>query len=190
VTGRRTEFFGGVPATEGRHPLPGISAANCTQQLGLPGPWSDRLSHFRMEYTPSNGDELQTEYLVPRECAVAAIEVMRELAPQISPLLLVSEIRTIAGDDLWLSPNYGRDGIGLHFTWKPNQEAVEKLLPEIESRLAPFAARPHWGKLFESGVQQLVPLYPRFTDFHDLSRQWDPAGKFQNAFLARTVFPA
>ena len=184
----RDSFFGGSPATEPRHPLPGISGLDCTEQLGVWGPWHDRLAHFRLAFTPSNGAELQSEYLVPREHAVAAIEAMRGLSSSITPLLLVSEVRTIAADDLWLSANYGRDGIGLHFTWKPEQEAVEKVLVLIESALAPFRARPHWGKLFELGAGDLAPLYPRMADFRALAERMDPQHTFRNAFLERTVF--
>lgn len=182
------EYYGGVPANRACHPVPGVAADHCTQQLGVPGPWSDRLAHFRLAFTPSNGEELQTEYLVGRDNAVDAIEAMRALAPRITPLLLVSEVRTMAADDLWLSNNYGRAGLGLHFTWKPRQPEVEVLLPELEAALAPFAARPHWGKLFRADAAQLAPLYPRFGDFRALAHRLDPEGIFRNAFLDRTVF--
>ncbi|MFJ2146251.1 MULTISPECIES: FAD-binding protein [Micrococcales] len=182
--------FGGFPATAAMHPLPGADGSICSQQLGATGPWSDRLAHFRMDFTPSAGDELQTEYLVPREHAAEAIQAVRGLSPAITPLLLVSEVRTIAADELWLSGNYGRDGIALHFTWKPQQEAVEALLPRIEEALAPFAARPHWGKLFAATSTQLAGLYPKFNDFIALAQRLDPSGKFRNDFLDRTVFGA
>ena len=182
------EFFAGTPATQARHPLPGVSGSNCTQQLGVPGPWSDRLAHFRMEFTPSKGDELQSEYLIPREHALEAIRTMRSLSDIVTPLLLVGEIRTIAADQLWLSPNYGRDGIGLHFTWRQDEPAVRAILPLLEAELAPFGARPHWGKLFHGDAASLAPLYPRFADFAALAGRLDPAGKFRNAFLDRTVF--
>ncbi len=184
------EFYGGRAADRALHPVPGVAADHCTQQLGEPGPWSDRLAHFRLAFTPSNGEELQTEYLVGREHAVDAIQQMRALAPRISPLLQVSEVRSMAADDLWLSNNYQRDGIGLHFTWKPRQAEVEALLPELEAALAPFDARPHWGKLFAADAAQLAPLYPRFDDFRTLARAMDPEGKFRNGFLDRTVFGA
>ncbi|MET1086130.1 MAG: FAD-binding protein [Arthrobacter sp.] len=183
-----TGFFSGTPARDARHPLPGVSGSNCTQQLGLPGPWSDRLAHFRMEFTPSKGDELQSEYLIPREHAVEAIRTMRSLSDIVTPLLLVGEIRTIAADQLWLSPNYGRDGIGLHFTWRQDEAAVKAILPRLEAELAPFGARPHWGKLFHGDAASIAPLYPRFADFTALAGQLDPDGKFRNAFLDRTVF--
>ncbi len=181
-------FFGGVPATEARHPLPGVSGSNCTQQLGVPGPWSERLAHFRMEFTPSQGDELQSEYFIPREHAVEALRTMRRLSDVVTPLLLIGEIRTMAADSLWLSPNYGRDSIGLHFTWRQDQPAVEAVLPLIEAELAPFAVRPHWGKLFDAGAAAVAPLYPRFGDFVALAQKLDPSGKFRNGFLDRTVF--
>jgi xylitol oxidase len=186
----RTEFFGGTPATTARHPLPGIAGSTCTEQLGVWGPWHDRLAHFRLAFQPSNGAELQSEYLLPREHAAAAIQAMRDLSSVITPLLLVSEVRTIAADDLWLSANYGRAGIALHFTWKPEQEAVEKVLVLIEAALAPFAARPHWGKLFQLGAAELAPLYPKFTEFRQLAERMDPQHTFRNDFLERTVFSA
>ncbi|MDV2979202.1 UNVERIFIED_CONTAM: FAD-binding protein [Actinomycetes bacterium ARC8] len=182
--------FGGFPATAALHPLPGADGGICSIQLGQAGAWSDRLAHFRMDFTPSAGDELQSEYLVPREHAVEAIQAVRSLSAAITPLLLVSEVRTIAADELWLSGNYGRDGIALHFTWKPQQEAVEALLPRIEEALAPFAARPHWGKLFAASSTQLSGLYPKFNDFIALAQRLDPAGKFRNEFLQRNVFGA
>jgi xylitol oxidase len=184
----RASFFGGTPAADARHPIPGVSGSTCTQQLGAPGPWSDRLAHFRMEFTPSKGDELQSEYLVPRKHAVDAIRAMRRLSHLVTPLLLVSEIRTMAGDNLWLSPNYGTDSIGLHLTWRQDQDAVESVLPVIEAELAPFGARPHWGKLFDGGASRVAPLYPRFADFKVLAGRLDPEGKFRNDFLDTKVF--
>lgn len=188
LPGALPEFFSGAPATQARHPLPGVSGSNCTQQLGVPGAWSDRLAHFRMEFTPSKGDELQSEYLIPREHAVEALRVMRGLSEMVTPLLLIGEVRTIAADQLWLSPNYGRDGIGLHFTWRQDEPAVKAILPLLEAKLARFGPRPHWGKLFHGDAASLAPLYPRFADFTALAGRLDPAGKFRNAFLDRTVF--
>jgi len=152
------------------------------------GPSHDRLAHFRLAFTPSNGAELQSEYLLPREHAVAAIKAMRGLSSVITPLLLVSEVRTVAADELWLSANYGRDGIALHFTWKPEQQAVEQVLLLVEAALAPFQARPHWGKLFQLGAAELAPLYPKFSEFRDLAERMDPQHTFRNDFLERTVF--
>ena len=183
-------YFGGTAAAADVHPLPGMSAENCTPQRGVPGGWSDRLSHFRMGFTPSRGEELQSEYLLPRQHAPAAIEAMRALQDRISPLLIVAEIRTMAADDLWLSANYGRDGIGLHFTWKPLQDQVEAVLPLMEEALAPFSARPHWGKLYTTDAAALEGLYPRMEDFRRLARTMDPEGKFSNAYLQDQIFGA
>lgn len=180
----RTDFYG-APAADGpRHPVrsAGMSAANCTPQLGVPGPWYERIPHFRLGFTPSAGDELQTEYLVPRRDAVDAIRVVREIAHLVRPLLFVSEIRTVAGDDLWLSPAYGGDRVALHFTWQPRQPEVQAVLPVLEQRLARFDARPHWGKLFDR-----APRYPRQTDFRALAARLDPNGKFASPFVRRHV---
>ncbi|MGW4489994.1 FAD-binding protein [Amycolatopsis sp. NPDC004368] len=180
-------LFGALPADGPRHPAhaAGVPAGNTTGQLGAPGPWYDRLPHFRLGFTPSVGAELQTEYFVPRASAPAAFEALRGLGHRIAPLLLVSEIRTIAADDLWLSPSSGRDSVALHFTWLPRQPEVEALLPTIESALAPFAPRPHWGKLFHGEALDLA--YPHLADFRALAGRLDPTGKFHNPFLQRHV---
>lgn len=166
-----------------RHPVPGMPAGNTTAQDGAEGPWHERLPHFRAGFTPSAGDELQSEYLLPRGDAAAALSALDDLAEPIAGLLLVSEIRTIAADDLWLSPAYGRDSVGIHFTWRKDQAAVTALLPGIEDRLAPFRPRPHWGKLFTLPPVKVRAAYPRLPDFARLASSYDPAGKFRNDFL-------
>ena len=193
VPAPRTDLFGARPATGPLHPLPGIDPVSCTPQLGVPGPWHERLPHFRLEFTPSAGDELQSEYLVPRAHAVEAIGALRALGPVVAPLLQVAEIRTVAADDLWLSTASGGDRVGLHFTWLPRQPEVEAVLPRIEAALAPFGARPHWGKLFASlGAPGSDPraLYPRLDDFRALAARLDPEGTFRNAFVDRHVLGA
>lgn len=185
----RTDLFGALPADGPRHPVraAGVSAVNCTEQLGVVGPWYDRIPHFRLGFTPSAGDELQTEYFVPRRDAAAAFEAIRAISDLVSPLLLVSEIRTIAADDLWLSPLQGGDRVALHFTWRPLQPEVEAVLPVIEERLAPFGARPHWGKIFR--MDPSTPgLYPKLPAFRDLATKLDPEGKFRSPYLLRNVF--
>jgi xylitol oxidase len=179
--------YGASAATEALHPLPGGDAASTTMQLGVAGPWHERLPHFRMEFVPSAGEELQTEYLIDRRDATAAIEVLRGLAEQLAPVLLVSEIRTVAADTLWLSMAYGRDSVGLHFTWRPLQADVERLLPHLEAALAPFTARPHWGKLFADADHRVADRYPRLDEFRALVASLDPKGKFSNGFLDRHV---
>ncbi|MEP9362933.1 FAD-binding protein [Nocardioides sp. CN2-186] len=178
----------GAPASTGTlHMLAGADLAAVTEQGGVSGPWHQRLPHFRMEFTPSRGEELQTEYLVPRSRALEAIDLLRGLAPTFADLLQVSEVRTIAADDLWLSGAYGADVVGLHFTWVRDVPGVYAVLPAIEAALLPLGARPHWGKCFAAGVDALQPLFPRFDDFRDLVGRVDPDGKFQNAFLARCL---
>ena len=180
-------LFGAVPSTQHRHPILGLDPVNCTPQLGVAGPWADRLPHFRMGFTPSAGEELQSEYLVHRSDAVAAIEAMRGVAAAIRPVIQVSEIRTIAADALWMSPQYGRDTVALHFTWSPEPAAVRRALAEVERVLAPFQARPHWGKLFLAGAGEIAPLYERHGDFVALLDRIDPRGAFRNDWLRRHV---
>ena len=167
-----------------RHPILGLDPVNCTPQLGVPGPWSERLPHFRMGFTPSNGEEIQSEYLLPRCHAAAAIRARCAASlGAIRPVLQVSEIRTIAADRLWMSPQYGQDSIGIHFTWKPEQEEVERALVAVEAALAPFDARPHWGKLFLADATVIAPLYERLPDFARLVERLDPRGAFRNEWL-------
>jgi xylitol oxidase len=180
-------WFGATLTDGGQNPLPGMSAENCTDQTGAAGPWNERLPHFRLEFTPSSGEELQSEYFVPREHAMAAAHEVRALAEQLAPVLQISEIRTMAADDLWLSPAQGRDSLAFHFTWIEDTAAVRPVLTSIEERLAPYAARPHWGKVFNTTPDVLERLYPRLGDFTRLRQRFDPAEKFGNSWLAETL---
>jgi alditol oxidase len=181
------DLFGAVPATVERHPILGLDPANCTPQLGVPGRWSDRLPHFRMGFTPSSGEELQSEYLLPRDRAVPAVAALLALAEVVRPVLQVSELRTVAADRLWMSPQYGRDTLAVHFTWAPDWAAVAPVLARVEAALAPFGARPHWGKLFLADAAAIAGLYPRLPDFAALAERLDPRGVFANAWLHRHV---
>ena len=183
-------FFDARPASRNLHPIADLSAENCTEQMGVPGPWYDRLPHFRMGFTPSSGTELQTEYFVPHQHAVEAIRAVARLGPRISPWLLISEIRTIAADDLWMSPCYKQASVAIHFTWKQDWAAVGALLPIIEQVLAPFNARPHWGKLFTMSPASLAALYVQLPAFRKVAAKHDPRGKFRNAFLDKYIFGA
>lgn len=165
-----------------RHPLPGIEATPCTAQGGLPGPWFDRLPHFRLAFIPSSGEELQSEYLVDRADLPDAVDALRALAPVVAPLLQVCEVRTMAADALWLSPAFGRDTVGLHFMWLPDEAGVRALLPRIEAAM-PASARPHWGKVFELTGAELAGRYPRWTDFVALRARLDPSRRFANRFI-------
>jgi alditol oxidase len=184
------EFYGAKKATRNLHPIAELSAENCTEQMGVPGPWYERLPHFRMGFTPSAGKELQAEYFVPRRNAVEAILAVERLHDQVGPHLLITEIRAIAEDDLWMSPCYKQSCVTIHFTWKPDWPAVSKLLPVIEKELAPFQPRPHWGKLFSVSPAQLHSAYQRLPDFVALARKFDPQGKFHNDFLNTNIFGA
>jgi alditol oxidase len=188
--GPEPEFFGAKLATKNLHPIAELSAENCTEQMGVPGPWYDRLPHFRMGFTPSAGKELQSEYFVPRRHAVEAILAVERLRDQVSPHLMITEIRSIAADQLWMSPCRQQPCVTIHFTWKPDWPAVSALLPVIERELAPFNVRPHWGKLFTITPARLKSLYERLPDFVQLARRLDPQGKFRNDFLNSNIFNA
>ena len=172
-----------------RHPVPGADPRPCTEQGGVIGPWHTRLPHFRPDFTPSSGDELQSEYLVPLERAAEALTAIEELSEVLAPLLRVSELRTVAADELWMSPAYGRDSLALHFTWLPDTPRVLAVLPRVEQNLADLGARPHWGKVFTTDPDVLLGLYPSLADFQSLLLEHDPAGMFRNEMVDTYVLP-
>jgi xylitol oxidase len=182
------EFYGARPATVNVHPIVELSAENCTEQMGVPGPWYERLPHFRMGFTPSSGKELQSEYFVPRRNAVEAILAVERLRDHVSPHLMISELRTIDADALWMSPCYNQASLAIHFTWKQDWESVRKVLPMIERELTPFGVRPHWGKLFTVPSAQLQQRYERCEEFKQLVDRYDPKGKFRNEFLTTHLY--
>lgn len=186
----QSEFFGAQAATKNMHPIASLSAENCSEQMGVPGSWFERLPHFKMGFTPSSGTELQSEYFIPHEHAVEAIQAIQKMGKQIGPHLFISEIRTIASDNLWMSPCYHQDSVTIHFTWKQDWPAVSQLLPIIEKELMPFNVTPHWGKLFTLSPRVLRSRYEKLEDFKNLVAEYDPKGKFRNGFLDRNLYSA
>jgi xylitol oxidase len=180
-------FHNATLASEKLHPLPGHAADACTDQLNIVGPWYERLPHFKMNFTPSSGYELQTEFFVPFDRGYQAIRAVETLRDSITPHLYITELRAIAADDLWMSMAYRRLSLGIHFTWKLEPDAVMNLLPRIEAKLAPYGARPHWAKIFTMNTAEIAPLYPRMQDFRTLAQQFDPQGKFQNRYIRDLV---
>jgi xylitol oxidase len=181
------ELFGARAASVDVHPIAGMDPVNATPQLGKAGPWSERLPHFRMGFTPSSGEEIQSEYIVARRHAAAAIQAVLKLAAVVRPLTQVSEIRMIAADTLWMSPQYGQDTVAIHFTWKREPARVDRAVAAVERMLEPFAPRPHWGKLFRYDAAALAPRYERWGDFVDLIDRLDPRHAFRNAWLEAHV---
>ncbi len=177
------EFPWATPATEALHPVPGMPAVNCTEQLGVPGPWHERLPHFRAEFTPSSGAESQSEYLLPRRYALDALFAIDRIRETVAPVLQTCEVRTIAADEQWLSPAHGRDSVALHFTWVEDTAAVLPVVRKVEEALDTFDARPHWGKVFTVSPDVLRKRYPRLGDFAALAAELDPTGTFRNAFV-------
>ena len=180
-------FYNATLATKKLHPIPDHPAEACTDQLNTVGPWYERLPHFKLNFTPSSGQELQTEFFVPFDRGYEAIRAVETLRDRITPHLYITELRAIAADDLWMSMAYERPSLAIHFTWKLEPEAVGKLLPQIEAKLAPFAARPHWAKVYTMNSTQIDPLYPRANDFRALAQAFDPKGKFSNAYLRNHI---
>lgn len=181
-------FYGAALASRHLHPIATMDAAPCTPQMGIPGPWHERLPHFLVDTVPASGDELQTEYFVAREHAVGAMTALASLRQELASVLKISEVRSMAGDDLWLSMAYGRDTVALHFSWNNDWAALQKLLPLVEERLAPFAPRPHWGKLSTLSGAEIQARFPKANDFRALAQRYDPQGKFRNGYLDTTIF--
>jgi xylitol oxidase len=183
----RLSFFGAPPAQYCLHPVGNLSAVSCTPQRGVPGPWHERLPHFNRWHNPSVGNELQTEYFVSRHDAPEALRRLAALRETIAPLVLVSEIRAIAADSLWMSPQYKRDCVGIHFTWRPDLPGVLRTLPVIEAALDDLSPTPHWAKLSTMAPEKIRSRFPRLPEFQQLMREFDPSGRFRNDFLARLL---
>ncbi|MGE3798369.1 MAG: D-arabinono-1,4-lactone oxidase, partial [Thermomicrobiales bacterium] len=182
---RSEETWGATPANEARHPVRGFASDPCTTQLMQAGPWCDRLPHFRIGAVPSAGQEIQVEYMIDIDHASEAVRALRAFEPRLRDVLIVSELRTIAADDLWLSTAYGRDSLAIHFTCHRDQAKIDALLPDLESLLEPFSPRPHWGKVFSANAETLASRYPKYGDFRQLRQQLDPRGAFINPFMER-----
>jgi alditol oxidase len=177
------DWLRATPADAPRHPVPGQPGGTCTEQLGRPGPWYARLPHFRLEFTPSTGAEIQSEYLLPRGHADEAIGALDRIRDRIAPVLQVCEVRSVAADDLWLSPCQGRETFAVHFTWVPDEDAVTPVVAAVEAALAPYGPRPHWGKLFTLDPATVAARYERYGDFRALRARVDPDGTFGNDLL-------
>ena len=181
-------FYGATAAKQKLHPIVSHPAEACTEQMGIPGPWYERLPHFRMDFTPSSGAEIQSEFFVPRAHGYEAILAVETLRDRITPHLFITEIRTIAADNLLMSPAYKQDCMAIHFTWKPETPEVLAILPLIEAKLAPFNARPHWGKVFTMPPARLRQVYANIPQFQALVQQFDPETKFRNQFVQENIF--
>jgi len=177
---------GSSKADKKYHPIPSVDPVACTEQLGAEGDWHDRLSHFKLEFTPSVGEEIQSEFFIDRKDASAAIEAVAQLGAEITPLLWITELRTIAADNLWLSGAFERDTLAIHFTWK-KEDAIYPVIAKVEAALRPFNYRPHWGKVFTADAGYLEGVYPKINEFKALVEALDPTKKFENSFT-RSVF--
>ncbi len=181
------ERIGGMAKADKKyHPIPSVDPVACTEQLGVSGFWHERLSHFKLDFTPSVGEEIQTEFFVDRKDAAAAIEAVSKLGAEISPLLWITELRTITADDLWLSGAYQRDTLAIHFTWKKD-DAIYSVIEKVETALRPFNYRPHWGKVFTADAQYLKSVYPKMSEFKALVEALDPTKKFENSFTRKVL---
>ena len=181
------ESIGGcAQANKKFHPIPSVDPVACTEQLGATGDWHERLSHFKLEFTPSVGEEIQTEFFVDRKDAAAAIEAVSQLGSEITPLLWITELRTFAADNLWLSGAFERDCLAIHFTWK-KLDAIYPVIEKVEVALRPFNYRPHWGKVFTADATYLMSVYPKMGEFQALVQALDPTSKFENSFI-RAIF--
>ncbi|MCC5473685.1 FAD-binding protein [Streptomyces barringtoniae] len=178
------DFPWAAPAKVPLHPVPGMPAGNCTAQLGVPGPWHERLPHFRAEFTPSSGEEIQSEYLLPRPAAVEALERIDAIRSAVAGVLQTCEVRTVAADTQWLSPAHARNSVALHFTWVRDEAAVLPVVRRLEEALVRYDPRPHWGKVYAIRPPVVRRRYTRLHDFRDLARSLDPAGKFTNTLVA------
>ncbi|MEM7538544.1 MAG: FAD-binding protein [Chloroflexota bacterium] len=183
------ELFGAQLGSD-THVLDRPGSDRILTPMRVPGPWYERLIHMYLKHPSGPGDELQTEYFVPRHHAIEAMSTVESLRAHLEPILDLTELRTIAADALWMSPAYGQDIVAIQFNWHNDGPGVSRFLPLLEEQLAPFEARPHWGKLFATSPARIQSLYERMADFQVLAQTYDPIGKFRNAFLDEYIFVA
>ena len=181
-------FYGATLATKNLHPIEALDAINCTEQMGVEGPWYERMPHFKMGFTPSSGKELQSEFFIPFQNAYQGFMAIEKLHEKVSPHLMITEVRAIAADDLLMSPFYKKACVAFHFTWKQEVEEVNAVLPFIEEALAPYNARPHWGKIFTMKPSVLQSGIEKLNEFKLLMAKHDPEGKFRNEFIDLNLF--
>jgi len=177
---------GSAKADTKYHPIASVDPVACTEQREVPGNWHERLPHFKLEFTPSVGEEIQTEFFVDRKDSAAAIEAVSQLGAEITPLLWITELRTFAADNLWLSGAFERDCLAIHFTWK-KLDAIYPVIEKVEAALRPFNYRPHWGKVFTADATYLKSVYPKMGEFQALVQALDPTSKFENSFTRRVL---
>jgi len=176
----------GVQASQPEHPVPGADASSCTNQQE-PGLWSHRLPHFRSDEVPSVGAEVQSEFFVERALMGQAIERLRSIGDALEPVIMVSEIRTIGADNIWLSPQYQRDCAAFHFTWHHDVVAAHAAADLVTDTLAPLRPIPHWGKVFDPRRFDFDQLYPNLRSALACFQEWDPTSTFTNAWMRNTI---
>jgi len=182
--------LGARPLDHQVHPTPGLDPASCTVQRGVPGRWCERLPHFSAEGAPSSsGAELQSEWYVDRPHGPDALRAVLAVADRFRHVLQVAELRTVAPDGLWLGPAGSGGALGLHATWHPDPGPVAEAIDAVEEALAPFAPRPHWGKVFRLEPHDVRGRFPRWDEFASLVRELDPDGVFGNDFIDRYLEP-
>lgn len=164
------------------------------------GAWPEHM-HFFMDAggrdTPLGVVSLHTEYFVARDDLAAALRAVADASqhwpawttwdgydPTTQGVSHICEVRTIAQDALWLSPCYGRESVSIHFTLGMFPAECHRLVGELEAALAPFDARPHWGKLW---LECPVDQYEMAPQFKELRAAMDPTGKFCGAFVQRAI---
>jgi L-gulono-1,4-lactone dehydrogenase len=131
----------------------------------------------------------EMEYALPREHGPeAARRVVEWVRENRYPVFFPIEMRVSAGDDALLSPAYERDSIyvAVHqyrgMEWRPYFEAVETIM-------ASYGGRPHWGKRHFQTAATLAPLYPRWPEFATARDQLDPTRVFTNEYAHRVLGP-
>ena len=178
--------WGGRPAEGPVHPIMGLDASAATEQLGRPGPWHERLPHFRADLRPSVGDELQSEFFVPLSAIGEVWPRLVAESPTFADALQVMELRTVAEDELWLSPFHHRQTLAVHATWASDPALAVPALTELERVLAPYDPRPHWGKVFRSAdAASIAASYPELPRFSELADRLDPERCFANDYVTR-----
>ncbi|GAB6927822.1 D-arabinono-1,4-lactone oxidase [Paenibacillus sp. JCM 10914] len=127
----------------------------------------------------------EMEYNLPAEAMNAVIEEMRiELSRKPYRVHFPVECRYAKGDDIWLSPAYGRDSayIAIHmYRGMPHAEYFNAM----ERIFLRYGGRPHWGKMHSLEAAQLQEMYPMWESFQQVRHELDPDGIFLNDYVGK-----
>uniref|UniRef100_A0A915D0Y3 FAD-binding PCMH-type domain-containing protein n=1 Tax=Ditylenchus dipsaci TaxID=166011 RepID=A0A915D0Y3_9BILA len=186
--GNVSQLYGAPAATAQSSPIAALPPTYVVPQMGIVGPYYERLTDYDLGLSGQEGQQTQSEYYVDFDDFVPALKALQTLSAEINAVVYVALFRITEKDELWMSPQYKKTTMAIHFSWQPKLDQVMALLPKIEAALAPFNPIPHWGKLYTLKPEQYLPLLPKYPEWREQVELHDPTHKFRNKWLEENIF--